>query len=191
MSAIASRTAPKTAALRSAVPAQRPLRRFVVRSQNESDMAPVTLAELEKTVAPSAASVSTPAVAVAAVAVQDSQFLGETQEAINGRAAMLGFVAAVTAEMYTHQSIWSQIAGKIEDFRYVEQPIGAAPLGFAAVVALTTMATLAPKMLENLSLDSRSLGPFTPATEKLHGRIAMLAFLAWVVLENVTGTSLL
>lgn len=37
------------------------------------------------------------------------QFLGATQEAINGRAAMLGFVAAVAAESLTHQAVWSQV----------------------------------------------------------------------------------
>ena len=61
---------------------------------------------------------------------------------------MLGFVAAVTSEVITHHSIWSQLVGKYVDMQLVEQPVGAAPLGFAMLVVLTTMATLAPKLLD-------------------------------------------
>lgn len=35
---------------------------------------------------------------------------GTIQEAINGRAAMLGFLAAVVAERFTHQSVMSQVS---------------------------------------------------------------------------------
>lgn len=36
--------------------------------------------------------------------------LNPTTEAINGRSAMLGFVAAVISEEITHHSIWSQVS---------------------------------------------------------------------------------
>ena len=39
----------------------------------------------------------------------DFQLLGATQEAINGRSAMLGFVAAMLAEVGRHQGVWSQV----------------------------------------------------------------------------------
>jgi hypothetical protein len=39
----------------------------------------------------------------------DFALLNVTNEAINGRAAMLGFVAAVVAEAITHHSVFSQV----------------------------------------------------------------------------------
>lgn len=80
-------------------------------------------------------------------AVQNFQLLNSMTEAINGRCAMLGFVAAVASEVVTHQAVWSQLAGRYVDLELVEKPVAAAALGFAMVVALTTMASLAPKLL--------------------------------------------
>jgi hypothetical protein len=48
-------------------------------------------------------------------AVQDFQVLNPTTEAINGRSAMLGFVAAVISEELTHHSIWSQVSKRLKD----------------------------------------------------------------------------
>lgn len=57
---------------------------------------------------------------------------------------MLGFVAAVVAELKTGQSVWSQLAGKYVDGDLKEHAIGTATLGFGAIVALLTYASIAP-----------------------------------------------
>ena len=62
-----------------------------------------------------------------------------------GRAAMLGFVAAVVSELATRQSVWSQIAGKYVDGDLVERPIGSSTLFFGAIVVLLTYASIAPQ----------------------------------------------
>eukprot|EP00198_Chlamydomonas_reinhardtii_P011693 XP_001701030.1 predicted protein [Chlamydomonas reinhardtii] len=113
------------------------------------------------------------------------------QEAINGRSAMLGFVAAVVSESLTHQSIFSQIAGKYVDGEIVEAPFGTSTLLFFAVVLLTTMATLVPKMVHSLNVDSRSFGPFTPGLELTLGRVAQLGFAGLLIVELVKGSALL
>ena len=164
--------------------------------------------------------------------------LGPVQEAINGRSAMLGFVAAVVSESLTHQSIFSQIAGKVRintsigyakpccktvrrmhsffptrstptrctdlfaflplpltlqyvDGEIVEAPFGTSTLLFFAVVLLTTMATLVPKMVHSLNVDSRSFGPFTPGLELTLGRVAQLGFAGLLIVELVKGSALL
>ncbi|GLC33183.1 hypothetical protein PLESTB_000361800 [Pleodorina starrii] len=118
--------------------------------------------------------------------------LGTMQEAINGRAAMLGFVAALVSEAATHQAVWSQIAGRYAaDGDLLEAPLGTATLLFGAVVGLTTMATLVPKLVEGLEVDSRSFGPFTPGLEKLVGRVAQMGFAGLLVVELVKGSALL
>ena len=63
-----------------------------------------------------------------------------------GRAAMVGFVAAVIAELSTNQSVWSQLAGKTaSNGRLLERGWQFAPLGFGAVVTLLTYASIAPQ----------------------------------------------
>ena len=59
---------------------------------------------------------------------------------------MVGFVAAVFAELTTQQSVWSQIAGKTTaNGKVLEHGWQFAPLGFGAVVALLTYASIAPQ----------------------------------------------
>lgn len=123
--------------------------------------------------------------------VQNFQILNPVTEAINGRAAMLGFVAAVASEAATHQAIFSQIAGKYADLEMVEKPIGGSTLGFGMIVALVTMASLAPKLLEGADVDSKSFGPFTPGLELQVGRVAQMGFLGLVLIEILKGSSLI
>ena len=59
---------------------------------------------------------------------------------------MVGFVAAVIAELTTNQSVWSQLAGKTaSNGKLLEHSWQFAPLGFGAVVALLTYASIAPQ----------------------------------------------
>lgn len=119
------------------------------------------------------------------VAVQDFQIFSPTTEAINGRAAMLGFVAAVVAELTTGQSVWSQIAGKMVNEKYVEKATGLSGITFAGAVVLLTIATFAPMVLNNEGLSSRSFGPFKPSLEITLGRVAMLGFTGLVLVETL------
>ncbi|KAG1671829.1 hypothetical protein FOA52_000206 [Chlamydomonas sp. UWO 241] len=180
----ATARAPATSSLSSLVPA-RPtaVHSVVVRAVDSPEGSKET------------ASTSEPAVASApsgaAPSVQSFAILNPVTEAINGRAAMLGFVAAVASEVVTHQAVWSQIVGRYINLELVESPIGAAPLGFAAVVVLTTMASLAPKMLAGVNVDSKSFGPITPGLELTLGRVAQVGFLGLVVVELFKGSALL
>ncbi|CAL5229427.1 g12749 [Coccomyxa viridis] len=118
------------------------------------------------------------------------EVFGQTQEAINGRAAMVGFVAAVFAELTTQQSVWSQIAGKTTaNGKVLEHGWQFAPLGFGAVVALLTYASIAPQFQAGEKPDSRSVGPFTPFAEKWNGRLAMLGFSGLLLVEIIKGNS--
>ena len=66
---------------------------------------------------------------------------------------MVGFVAAVIAELTTQQSVWSQIAGKTTSSgRVLEHGWQFAPLGFGAVVALLTYASIAPQFQTGMLL---------------------------------------
>ncbi|GAX75510.1 hypothetical protein CEUSTIGMA_g2953.t1 [Chlamydomonas eustigma] len=123
--------------------------------------------------------------------VQDFQILNPTTEAINGRAAMIGFVAAVVSEAVTHQAVWSQVVGRYVNEELVERPIGAASLGFAMFVVLTTMASLAPKLLEGTEVSGKAFGPFTPNLELVLGRTAQMGFLGLILVETLKGSSLL
>lgn len=63
---------------------------------------------------------------------------------------MLGFVAAVVAELQTGQSVWSQLAGKYVNGDLQEKAVGLSSLGFGAIVALLTYASIAPQFQAGL-----------------------------------------
>lgn len=132
---------------------------------------------------PAAPAAATPAAAPA----QPFSLLGVQQEAINGRAAMLGFMVAIATELTTQQSVWSQVAGKYVDRSLVEKPLGASVLTFAFVVVVTSLASFAPTVYKGENPSSRSFGPFTPAAELSNGRAAMIGFLALLAVEFFRG----
>ena len=134
-----------------------------------------------------------PAAAAAALAPPPAEgfsVLNEMSEAINGRGAMLGVLFAIGAELATGQSVWSQLFGVLVDDEYVEKGHALSDIGFFAVVVITTMASLYPRLLAEEKPDARSFGPFTPAAEALNGRAAMLGFLALLVVEGKMGHAL-
>lgn len=194
------------AAARASAPSARSMRLAPIRAQAseaEKQAAPVQKVSLEQSSAPNMEMQSK-------IAAQDSasqqdaladnvqagsevvqfEIFGQTQEAINGRAAMVGFVAAVFAELTTQQSVWSQIAGKTTaSGKVLEHGWQFAPLGFGAVVALLTYASIAPQFQAGEKPDSRSVGPFTPFAEKWNGRLAMLGFSGLLLVEIIKGNS--
>ena len=109
-------------------------------------------------------------------------FGGPAPEVINGRAAMVGFLAALGAELASHDSVFKQLGEG-----------GLA--GMLAVWAAVTAASFAPlargKSVEEtfLKKNPESLGPFKADAEMLNGRAAMMGLLALLVLEGMSGQS--
>lgn len=71
---------------------------------------------------------------------------------------MLGFVAAVVAELQTGQSVWSQLAGKYVNGDLKEHAQGLSSLGFGAIVALLTYASIAPQFQAGVQQSAQVLG---------------------------------
>lgn len=100
-------------------------------------------------------------------------FSGPAPELINGRLAMLAFVAALGAELSSGESVLRQAAEE--------------PTGVALAVVTFAVASLIPL----LSTTRReAFGPFSPAAEMLNGRAAMLGFAALLCLEKLHGAAL-
>ena len=111
-------------------------------------------------------------------------------ELINGRAAILGVVAAALSEAVTGQTVWSQIAGKYVNGEMVERAHGTSTLYFFAIVVIFTMASLAPKLMAeddatHLKPADKEFGPFRASAELLNGRAAMLGFAAFLAVQLV------
>lgn len=100
-------------------------------------------------------------------------FSGPAPELINGRLAMLAFVAALGAELSTGQTVLTQLA---------EEPTGVV----LAAVAFAT-ASLIPMLA---SSKREAFGPFTPSAEMLNGRAAMIGFASLLIVEGVRGAAL-
>ena len=108
-------------------------------------------------------------------------FGGPAPEVINGRAAMLGFLAAVGAELATQDSIFKQLG---------EGGLGGMLFVFAAVTA----ASFAPifngqdaqkSFLKNSQPEE--FGPFNAQAEMLNGRAAMMGLLFLLAAEASQG----
>ncbi|KAF8057135.1 RH3A [Scenedesmus sp. PABB004] len=105
-------------------------------------------------------------------------FEGVAPEVVNGRAAMLGFVAAVSAEVHG-DSLFSQL-------------LAGGGVSALAVIAAVTLASFAPAVRSVPLADvfnkgagaPKSFGPFTPAAELINGRAAMLGLMALVFIEG-------
>lgn len=98
-------------------------------------------------------------------------FSGPAPEIINGRLAMLGFAAAVGAELFSGKPLATQ-------FSQTPGPVIAISIVFAC-------ASLIP-MIRGANLKEES-GPFTKMAELWNGRAAMLGFAALLFTEAVKG----
>ena len=161
-------------------------RSVVVRAEGESEPAAPVASTSEPVVAPleAAAPVETPAVAAVTAegAVFPMNFSGWAPETINGRLAMVGFVAGLGAEFGTQESFPEQFA--------------AHGFSFALAAGLFTLASFMPNMqaAEDYSANPETFdgrfGPFSAGAEKLNGRAAMIGMLGMLVIEGAKGSAL-
>ena len=104
-------------------------------------------------------------------------FSGPGPERINGRLAMIGFVAAMAVELSKGQDLLSQISN------------GGASW-FVGTSILLSVASLIP-LFKGVSAESRSEGIMTSDAEMVNGRFAMLGLVALACTEYFSGTTLL
>lgn len=94
-------------------------------------------------------------------------FSGPAPEIINGRLAMIAFVAALGAELSSGESVLKQFSE--------------APAGILATFVLFSAASLIP-IFKNQKREA--FGPFTPNAEIQNGRAAMLGFASLLLVEG-------
>ncbi|CAN0857194.1 Early light-induced protein 2, chloroplastic [Linum grandiflorum] len=100
-------------------------------------------------------------------------FSGPAPERINGRLAMVGFVAALAVELSKGQDVFTQISE------------GGASW-FLLISGLFTVASLIP-MFGGVTAESKSDGLMTSEAEIWNGRFAMLGLVALAFTEYVKG----
>ncbi|KAF8037959.1 hypothetical protein BT93_B0721 [Corymbia citriodora subsp. variegata] len=103
-------------------------------------------------------------------------FSGPAPERINGRLAMIGFVAAIAVELSKGQDLFTQIGE------------GGIPW-FIGTSILLSVASLVP-LLQGVTAESKSDGLMTSDAELWNGRLAMLGLVALALTEFVKGGTL-
>jgi hypothetical protein len=102
-------------------------------------------------------------------------FSGPAPERINGRLAMVGFVAALSVEAACGGGLLDQ-AGS-----------GAGLGWFLTTAALFSVASMVP-LLQGQTVESKSSGIWSADAELWNGRFAMLGLVALAATEFITGT---
>ncbi|GMI71967.1 EARLY LIGHT-INDUCABLE PROTEIN [Hibiscus trionum] len=103
-------------------------------------------------------------------------FSGPAPERINGRLAMVGFVAALAVELSKGQDVFTQIAD------------GGIPL-FVGTSILFSVASLIP-LFQGVTAESKSGDVMSSDAELWNGRFAMLGLVALAFTEYVKGGTL-
>ncbi|KAE8658329.1 Early light-induced protein 1 [Hibiscus syriacus] len=103
-------------------------------------------------------------------------FSGTAPERINGRLAMVGFVAALPVELTKGQDVFTQLSD------------GGIPL-FVGTSILLTLASLIP-LFQGVTVESKSGDLMSSDAELWNGRLAMLGLVALAFTEYVKGGTL-
>ncbi|XP_062019401.1 early light-induced protein 1, chloroplastic-like isoform X1 [Rosa rugosa] len=104
-------------------------------------------------------------------------FSGPAPGRINGRLAMVGFVAALAVELSKGQDVFAQISNG-----------PGVPL-FISTSILLSVAYLVP-LLKGVTVESKSDGIMTSDAELWNGRLAMLGHVVLAFTDYVTGSTL-
>lgn len=109
------------------------------------------------------------------------KFSGPAPELINGRLAMLGFTAAMGAELTSQETFVQQFSD--------------APVTIIAVSALLVVASLIPIVRGTAVMDDGGgegvrPGGFNVTNELINGRAAMLGLSIMIAYEAITGAAL-
>ncbi|XP_047069331.1 high molecular mass early light-inducible protein HV58, chloroplastic-like [Lolium rigidum] len=168
----------RSAARSSLAPRRRAL---VVRAQTKPEMDPSKEMASTSTSSPAPISSPTPTPTPAAPkpkanpSVWDAlAFSGPAPERINGRLAMVGFVAALSVEAARGGGLLDQ-AGS-----------GAGLSWFLTTAALFSVASMIP-LLQGQTVESKSSGIWSADAELWNGRFAMLGLVALAATEFITG----
>ncbi|XP_010440410.1 PREDICTED: early light-induced protein 2, chloroplastic-like [Camelina sativa] len=103
-------------------------------------------------------------------------FSGPAPERINGRLAMVGFVAAIAVELSKGENVFAQIS---------DGGVG----WFLGTTALLTLASMVP-LFKGIRAEAKSKGFMTSDAELWNGRFAMLGLVALAFTEYVSGGTL-
>ncbi|KAF7150759.1 hypothetical protein RHSIM_Rhsim02G0029100 [Rhododendron simsii] len=104
-------------------------------------------------------------------------FSGPGPERINGRLAMVGFVAAIAVELSKGEDVFAQISN------------GGIPW-FLLTTGVLSIASLIP-LSSGVSVESKSKPFWSSDAEMLNGRFAMLGLVALALTEFVKGGALI
>jgi hypothetical protein len=102
-------------------------------------------------------------------------FSGPAPELINGRLAMIAFVAALGAELSTGEGVLRQWSDE--------------PTGVLLTMVTFAVASLIPMLSQGARRDQFAF--FSPAAEMLNGRAAMIGFASLIAVEALRGGSAL
>ena len=110
------------------------------------------------------------------VSLVDAMSFNGVPELINGRLAMIAIVAALAAELSSHETVLRQLADQ--------------PTGVVLVAVLIAAASLVP-VVEGKADTKSPLGFLNASAEMVNSRAAMMGFVALLCTERLIGHSLL
>ncbi|PKI48934.1 hypothetical protein CRG98_030667 [Punica granatum] len=105
------------------------------------------------------------------------EFGGPVPERINGRLAMIGFVAAIAVELSKGQDLFAQITE------------GGGVTWFVGTSVLLSVASLVP-LFKGVRAEAKTEGIMNADAELWNGRLAMLGLVALAFTEYVIGGTL-